>query len=210
MKMNTAFLKSHLGAEISAKGFAHLKYPLSQNHEDLIANLGKVIHQTEIRENSKSSRLLASNQPMHFHTDHNEARYIAWFCNSQSAKGGASLLIDTKDVLKYFSKQSLLLLQEVHVNSHKIFYKDRLSAPLLSINENKVQVYYSSWLLNVPACVKHQKAVALFEEKIRSVTPARILLSEGDLLIIDNHRMLHGREGFPSNSNRWLTRYWIN
>lgn len=207
--MTTTIPKSVLETEIAEKGFSHIKFPTSKNFEEIIASLGEVIQQTEIRENPKSTRLLSSNQGMNFHTDHNAAKFIAWFCNSQSATGGSSLLLDTKNVLQHFSESSLELLQEVSVKTHQVFYSDKLSLPLLSITDSDTTVYYAQWLVNIPACIKHQKALTKFEEEIKSTEPTKLLLSEGDLLIIDNHRMLHGREAFPQNSNRWLTRYWI-
>lgn len=208
--MTLAIAKAIIEVELSEKGFSHIQFPQSKNVDAILAELGQVIQKTEIRENPKSTRLLSSNQGMSFHTDHNNANYIAWFCNSQSASGGQSLLIDTKSILQNFSESSFDLLQEISVKTHQVFYSDKLSVPLLSINDSERQsVYYAEWLVNKPACIKHQKALEQFEHLIKSAVPATLLLSEGDLLIIDNNRMLHGREGFPSHSNRWLTRYWI-
>ncbi len=207
--MTTTFLKAVLETEIADKGYSHLKFPDLKNPEEIISSLGQVIQQTEIKENPKSTRLLASNQGMHFHTDHYAAKYIAWFCNSQSATGGRSLLLDTKNILKHFSESTSALLQEVTVKTHRVFYTDKLSLPLLSLNEDETKVYYAQWLVNIPDSVKHQKALSKFEEEVKSAEPIKLLLSEGDLLIIDNHRMLHGREAFPQHSDRWLTRYWI-
>ena len=208
--MTSTITKSVIECELSEKGFSHIKLPRSENKEEILFTLGQVIQKTEIRENSKSTRLLSSNQGMSFHTDHNAAKYIAWFCNSQSATGGQSLLVDTRKILQKFSVNSLSLLQEISVNTHQVFYTDKLSVPLLSINDSEQNsVYYAQWLVNNPACIKHKKALEKFEQEIKSAEPTKLILSEGDLLIIDNHRMLHGREGFPSHSNRWLTRYWL-
>ena len=208
--MNLAVTKSILECELSEEGFSHIKFPQSKYSKEILSTLGQVIQKTEIRENPKSTRLLSSNQGMSFHTDHNAANFTAWFCNSQSAKGGQSLLVDTKKILQNFSESSLSLLLEISVKTHQVFYADNLSVPLLSINDSEqTSVYYAQWLVNNPACIKHQKALEMFEQEIKSAEPIKILLSEGDLLIIDNHRMLHGREGFPSHSNRWLTRYWL-
>lgn len=207
--MTTTISKSAIEAEIAEKGFSHVKFPKTKNFGSIISSLGEIIQQTEIRENPKSTRLLASNHGMNFHTDHNAAKYIAWFCNSQSSTGGGSLLIDTKSILQHFSESSLNLLQEVSVKTHQVFYGDKLSLPLLSVNGNKTIIYYAEWLVNIPSCIKHKKTLSQFEDQIKSTEPIKILLSEGDLLIIDNHRMLHGREAFPQNSNRWLTRHWI-
>ena len=198
-------------SELSDKGFLHIRNSEGKNVNDLLDSLGEVIQKTEIRENLKSTRLLASNQPMGFHTDHYAAKYIAWFCNSQSSSGGESLLIDTKLILSSFSEGTLDLLKEISVNTHQVFYDDKISVPLLSVNEldQSHSIYYASWLLNIPACSQHKNAHKKLEAEINSAAPIKLLLSEGDVLIIDNHRMLHGREGFPSLSSRWLTRYWL-
>ncbi len=202
---------STIEAEISGKGYAIIRYPDSTNKEAILATLGDVIQTTEIRENPKSTRLLASNQPMDFHTDHNAANFIAWHCNSQSATGGESLLIDTRHILARFSESTLSLLQEINVQTHKVFYDDKLSIPLLLPTDDLAvfAMYYASWLIGPQADIKHTKALEKFQEELLEAKPIEILLSEGDMLIIDNHRMLHGRAGFPPNSNRWLTRYWL-
>lgn len=208
--MNVIMAKSAIECELLEKGFSHIKFPQSKNVQEILSSLGRVIQKTEIREKTRSTRLLSSNHGMSFHTDHNAAKYIAWFCNSQSAAGGESLLVDSKKIFQNFSERSLTLLQEISVKTHQVFYDDKLSIPLLSFNESEQNsVYYAQWLVNTPACIKHQKALEKFEQEIKSATPIKLLLSEGDLLIIDNQRMLHGREGFPSESNRWLTRYWL-
>jgi alpha-ketoglutarate-dependent taurine dioxygenase len=58
--------------------------------------------------------------------------------------------------------------------------------------------------------LQHKSILEKFQNQIDSVKQTKILLSEGDILIINNNRMLHGRNSFPKNSNRWLTRYWIS
>ena len=197
--------------EILEKGYLHIKFPASRNAEEILSSIGSVLLKTEIRENTKSTRLLSSNQKMSFHTDHFSATHIAWFCNSQSSTGGESLLIDTKNILSTFNDAWLELLREISIKTHQIFYGDKLSLPLISdcVNESGKAIYYAQWMVNNPSTAKHQNALEKFEKQIELAKPIKLLLSEGDLLIIDNHRMLHGREGFPSNSNRWLTRYWL-
>lgn len=206
---NTIIKDENFKAKISQTGFIHLKWSEYKNTEKILNQFGEVIQQTEIRENPKSTRLLASNKPMGFHTDHYSAKYIAWFCNSQSSLGGTSLLLDTTDVIGAMSPNALSQLQYVLVRTHQIFYSDKLSLPLLSFDECAPSVYYAKWLVNNPSDIKTHKALQQFEELLENTEPIKVMLSEGDLLIIDNHRMLHGRDGFPEKSNRWLTRYWL-
>jgi hypothetical protein len=202
-------MESRIKNELLQNGYAHIKFPASTCKEDIISSLGQMIQETQIRENPKSTRILASNQAMGFHTDHNAANYIVWFCHSQSAFGGESLLLDINTVLEGFSEKGLALLQEVDVKTHNVFYGDKHTHPLISFTKQRVQVYYSEWLVNQPLSVLHKNELAKFEERIQSTTPIKLLLSEGDMLIVDNKRMLHGRTAFPEKANRWLTRYWI-
>lgn len=198
-----------LKAKVLRTGFIHIKWGEYQNKQSLLNQFGEVIQQTEIKENPKSTRLLASNRPMGFHTDHHSAKYLAWFCNSQSSMGGASLLIDSNQVLNVMSANALSQLQDVYVRTHQVFYSDKLSLPLLSYDKSAPAVYYAKWLVNNPSDPKVHDALSQFENLLEVTEPIKVMLSEGDILLIDNHRMLHGREGFPENSNRWLTRFWL-
>lgn len=175
--METAIQKSVIQTELNDKGYIHVKYPESKNAQQLIQEIGEIIQKTEIRENPNSSRLLASNQSMDFHTDHHAANYIAWFCNSQSAIGGESMLLDTKRIFGRFTESSRSLLQEINVNTHQVFYKDKLSLPLLSILDSNTSVYYAEWLVNQPHSIKHQRALSKFQDLLKSTEPIKILLS---------------------------------
>ncbi len=195
--------------KVNENGFCHIKYPESSDYKDIIDSIGEIILKTEIKENHNSTRLLSSNKSMSFHTDHIKAKYIAWFCNSQSAFGGESLLMDSKNILKKLSSKTISLLKEVNINTHKVFCDDKISLPLLSTYKDQTIIYYAKWLTNPLFSIRHEKALSSFELKFIHTKIEKILLSEGDLLIIDNHRMLHGRNEFPIKSNRWLTRFWI-
>ena len=203
-------IETNMAIEIARKGFIHLSYEKDRNLNETLNKLGNILFQSEIREKKKSTRLLASNLEMPFHTDHHEAKYIAWFCRSQSFTGGDSLIKDTKPIMESLSDSVKGLLSEIKVNSHRVFHSDKFSYPLVEPFADLFHVYYAPWLIVRPGCLKQQKALLLFQTLIESAKVERINLNEGDLLIIDNHRMLHGRSGFPSGSNRWLTRYWIS
>jgi gamma-butyrobetaine dioxygenase len=210
--MITTTASTALQEQLVQKGFVHISYPKSKDYQFILEDLGTIIQTTPIRENPQSTRLLSSNAGMDFHTDHYAAHYVAWLCNSQSATGGESVLIDSFSLLRGYSEQMLYLLSQVTVQSHKVFYNDKPSLPLLSLDEdgNPVSVYYAPWLVNPVFDPKISQALAKFNSDLGSVNHVEILLSEGDLLIIDNHRMLHGRKAFPTGAGRWLTRFWLS
>lgn len=197
--------------QVTREGYCLVKYSEAIAKQDVLAVFGSIVQTTEIRESSTSTRLLASSKPMDFHTDHFSAKFIAWFCNSQSATGGESLLIDMRHVISQYSEAMVSLLHEVYVKTHKVFVDDKSMLPMLAIDsdDNQPSVYYASWLVCPTASIKHQRALEKFEADLKQAQQIELLLSEGDMLIIDNHRMLHGRAGFPLGSGRWLTRYWL-
>jgi Taurine catabolism dioxygenase TauD, TfdA family len=53
------------------------------------------------------------------------------------------------------------------------------------------------------------QAIEQLETTLAGIEPLRFLLKRGDVLVIDNRRILHGREAFPSMSTRRLKRLRI-
>lgn len=198
--------------QVNQSGFVHIPFNESAADRDCLNEFGIIIQTTQIRENPGSTRLLASNEAMDFHTDHFAARYIAWFCNSQSAFGGESLLIDSFSIIKTYSESLLFHLTQISVQSHKVFYNDKPLLPLLQLDEtdNPSSVYFAPWLVNPVYDHKTLMALERFKADVQTTKPFEIKLNEGDMLVIDNHRMLHARNGFPAGAGRWLTRYWLS
>lgn len=202
--METKELKN----EIVEKGYLHIPYPHSLTIDEITSQYGDLIFTTLIKENSQSTRLLSSNSYVDFHTDHINAKYIAWQCQSQSANGGESLLLDGLGIIESASSDLIGALQTVFVKSHRLFYGDKPEYPLYTAKSNTL--YYAPFLCDMPIGSKAIEAINWFQEQIKTARKIEIKLSEGDWLIIDNHRMLHGRKGFEKKSNRLLTRYWLS
>lgn len=193
--------------QVATKGFAHIKLGEGLTLDQFVCDFGDVLFKTLVRENPKSNRSLASNRNVDFHTDHIKAKYILWQCNSQSSMGGESLLLDTRPYLSTISESQKASLSRIAVNCHQLFFGDQTYYPMLS---NEQILYYAPFLCVLPGNKSELLSLAGFQNYILSAPKTEIKLSEGDWLIIDNHRMLHARNGFPSGSNRLLTRYWLH
>lgn len=90
-----------------------------------------------------------------------------------------------------------------------------VSATILSFTKDKVRVNFLPWRIRTLASAKHRTALTKFIEFIRAraaepggVIP--IMLSQGEILIIDNHRVLHGRPPLNERTARNLRRFWIS
>ncbi len=199
---------SQIQQQLIQQGYCHIKFPTALTPEKLSETFGKILFTTLIKENPKSARLLTSNSDVDLHTDHIKAKFIAWECNSQAAIGGESLLLDGYVLLQNIPNDVLNSLQNIVVNSHRLFVDDKSYYPLLS--DDASVIYYAPFLCEMPKGKKEIEAYGWFQNKIKSSPKMEIKLSEGDWLIIDNHRILHGRKGFEQKSNRLLTRYWLS
>jgi len=201
------FYKTHL----IENGYIHIQFSEKNNLNLILKELGEVIQVTEIKESKHSRRFLLSNSSIDFHTDHYKAKFILWFCNSQSSIGGESVIIDSLKIFELFTQIELKLLSEIFVDNHIVFYGDKPKIPLIQFNDIGTikSIFYADWLINKKLRFQHKSILEKFQNQLKSIKSIEILLSEGDILIIDNQRMLHARNGFFENSNRWLTRYWI-
>lgn len=197
-----------LTRELTSRGYIHIPFPNSLDPLTISEILGTTLFTTLIKENPLSTRLLSSNKDVDLHTDHIKAKFIAWQCNSQAAAGGESVLVDGFEVINNASADTINCLQNIYVKSHRLFFDDKAHYPLFSAKDKVL--YYASFLCETPIGGKEKQAYEWFQNKIISAKKTEIKLSEGDWLIIDNHRILHGRKGFPTKSNRLLTRYWLS
>lgn len=182
----------------------------SEKHESILSifkNFGPVIQTTEVRPKNNTKSLVNTVNEMELHTDHPRARWISWECIKQSSEGGFSLLKDTYLALKNIPSDTLNELTKVFINTHhKIFDDDLETYPVLRLDGDKSNwIYYTPWLnKNIG-----NKALDIFLQEIDKCPVTKICLQPGDILIIDNGRMLHGRTAIGGDQNRLLIRRWI-
>lgn len=194
--------------ELAEKGYAYLRNQDESQARALAESLGRVIMITDVMVKEGSQALVTSARSLDFHTDHNKAKYILWFCVKQTDLGGETLLADTWKILRRMSQQSKEDLSRIHLYEHKVFDDDPDSLPLLRFNDNnRPIIYYSFWLVKNKTA--HRKALLEFRSLIEKTEPTRLRLQDNDILIIDNHRILHARTAILGSKNRLLRRYWI-
>lgn len=174
--------------------------------EEYIQLLGSLLYLTDVKAKTDSRSLVTSNRSLGFHTDHSKARYIMWYCVKQAVEGGETMLLDAYSIYQQLPSEYQEQLQNIYLFEHDVFDDDKNIYPLVSFDdESKLKIYYSFWLLNKE--YREHPAVMYWERLIHQSQPIRFLLQPGDILIIDNQRMLHARTAFEGN--RHLKRYWI-
>lgn len=149
---------------------------------------------------------LSSSDPMSLHTDHPAVVGIAWYCEQQSDEGGDSVLLDFSGAVTQLNRSTLATLAKVKVAVPAVLPAFRqLHCPLLS----ESGIYYAKWLV-APGADDEAAALAELECIIESASPIKLRLAPGNLLVIDNKRMLHGRSGIVEKaSKRQMIRHWM-
>jgi hypothetical protein len=213
-------------ARLPREGYVHVERALPEDTFTAAAGrLGTITMRTDIRVDAAADDALRlARDPLHadrpsvyraerlsYHTDTPMADVLAWYCVAQDAADGSSALVDTGDLAHHFDAEELAAMERVRVRyraggeaGHEIFD----DYPLLAAK----QIYYVPWLVSPDLDEHERKLVARFDDylaKKDATVPIRIRLTPGEMLFIDNHRVLHGRSELPPDSRRHLVRLYI-
>ena len=87
-----------------------------------------------------------------------------------------------------------------------MYPENRNSNPIVREVEGQRRFYYSFWLAR-----EKYRELSVFKkwrDLIQNSTHVKLRLKENDVLVIDNHRIFHGRTEIIGERN--LKRFWIN
>jgi hypothetical protein len=196
-------------------GYVHVSTNFTQEDFYELANaLGKIINKSDINIQISSDRLYKQPQKIDFHTDGPDADIVGWFCVKQDAYEGHSALLDSRQILKRFSYEELSLLGTIMI-CYPMGNRVNKEVPLIQKTiAGHYALCYLPWSNSYFNLSPSQMAVysafkyAVSDEASKQLI--RIRLHEDEILLIDNKRILHGREKVEKNSLRMLKRVWIN
>lgn len=173
--------------------------------------LGEIVNDTLVRVVVGKRTYLAQPDPIPFHTDHPKADIIAWRCESQDGIDGASRLIDGYHVLQQLAAAERAILKTLELPAMVRLGDPATPTPILAGESSNPRVFYAPWLEPISRPPDSHKALLAFRLALdREEGSARsIRLRPGQVLLVDNHRVLHGRRSLLPNSTRKLRRLWI-
>lgn len=195
--------------ELEELGFVWIKNGGKEYFERACEELGEIIFVTDVKVNLESRALVTSEKGLDFHTDHHKANFIAWYCIEQTDKGGESILQDANKVFELLNDDEQEELKKVMLFEHKVFEDDKDTYPFVIEKDNKREFYYSFWLADETISVKQKNIIKKFQKLTNEIEYIKLKLNPTDALIIDNHRILHGRTAIEGSKNRFLKRFWI-
>jgi hypothetical protein len=194
--------------ELLNAGFLHLTNQSEVQLNELINSLGHVIFTTDVVVMPESKGMVTSTRGLDFHTDHHKAKYIIWYCYKQTDLGGDSILMDAEKIYQQLSDDHKNKLKSIELFEHKIFPDDKESNPFVATDEKgNRKFYYSFWLVKNED--KQNPALIEFQSLIKKSEPIKLNLKQRDILVVDNHRIFHGRTPIEGSKDRFLKRFWI-
>jgi hypothetical protein len=122
------------------------------------------------------------------------------FCDRAAAEGGETLLCDTWDLLDRIERTDGALLSELFDRTRSIsFVFGDVFGPTVCLRGGSLVFTHS------PRREPSDPVAARLAEFIASTPLARVRVLDGEVLVADNHRLLHGRTAF-SDGRRHFTR----
>lgn len=195
---------------VAERGWCLLRRAGAMALLDVLEGLGQVIHVEEVVVAAGAGSLVKSDRALPLHTDHHRADFIVWHCLAQSDQGGETLLADAVDAWAALPDVQRTALTRVQLKEHSVFAGDEQRHPMVTTRpDGRVRVYYSYWLLEGGLDPEARAAFEAFACAVDGDRTFKLRLEPGDVLCIDNGRMLHGRTAIEGAKARHLRRYWI-
>lgn len=189
-------------------GWAHLANQTEEQLNDITDSLGEIIFTTDVVVKPKSKSMVTSAGGLSFHSDHPKAKYIVWFCYKQTDNGGNTILVDADKAFQKLSVEEQKELGQINCFEHKIFTDDLQFYPLVQSYNGERKFYFSYWLVKEKD--KQNPSLQHFQELLNNSEFVQLRLKPNDILIVDNHRIFHGRTEIIGSQDRHLRRYWIS
>jgi alpha-ketoglutarate-dependent taurine dioxygenase len=178
-----------------------------------LAVLGAVIQKERVALRAGAHAYLAKPGAVPLHTDHPEAKWVAWYCEAQDANDGANQLLDARPVIEALSPGRRATLHTAQLQCPRVEGGPPvLTYPVLKVGERGERLFCSPWLRAVGGDLVHQSAIDELRTRLKERTETHsvfVQLKPGDALVIDNGRVLHGRGQISETSRRVLHRRWV-
>ena len=193
--------------------------------DGFLSSLGRVISKIEVSPISESRSLVKSIHQMPPHTDHYLAKYIVWHCIRQDPLNGSSVMVDGIQLYKSLPKETQEVLDRIrlklspkHMRISRLLLSEDSDPgpklqefhPMISKSDTDTRIFYQHWMVEGILDQQEKTAFQEYIAEVRNAKETRILLSPGECLVVDNGRMLHGRDSLSEDSNRLLIRYWVS
>jgi len=203
---------STITESVQRTGWCRLGPMNDAEYRTLVGQLGKPWCETAVELRPDVRSYLCKPEPVPFHTDHPDADWMSWRCEVQDESDGAQQLIDGLEALRACGPRVREALMHVHAEVKVRGDSPPSKVPIVRATPAGDRLFFAEWIKPIE-CDPHSASAFAFlrDEMLRRADShvQEVRLSEGEVLIVDNGRLLHGRKGLGSVSKRRLRRFWI-
>lgn len=174
--------------------------------------LGKPWCETAVTLRADVRSYLCKPEPVPFHTDHPEADWMAWRCEVQDDVDGTQQLLDGLEALRACGPRVREALTRIHVEVRVRQDMPPAKVPIVRMAPDGDRLFFASWIRPLENDSFSLEAFAALKGEIDRRSESDVFdirLTEGEVLVIDNGRLLHGRKAIAPTSKRRLRRFWI-
>lgn len=193
-------------------GWYRLGPATDAEYRAMVERIGRAWCETAVELRPDVRSYLCRPEPVPFHTDHPEADFIAWRCEQQDNADGSQQLVDGWAALEACGRGVRDALTHVHAEVKVRGDSPPSRWPIVRPSPNGDRLFYADWIKPIEVDPHSGAVFEALKAEIRRCTESHVeefRLSEGEVLIIDNGRYLHGRRALAGESRRRLRRFWI-
>ena len=150
-------------------------------------------------------------------------KYVLMCCLNQAKKGGSSIIVSMENIYNYLkikNKKVLRILEKEFFFERRGFGKKIFLRPIFKKDKNKISFRYLREYIeagyqkkNKILDIKRIKALDVLDKLMKKKQFQQMhKISKGDMIILNNNVMAHGRSSFSikqNTKNRSLIRLWI-
>ena len=182
--------------DVRAKGWSLVRALSPEGARAAIDKVGRILLETRVVEGGQSGSAAVT-----LHTDSWRAEVVAWYCHARAEAGGDMVLVDAREALALLDPADLRALAAIRLGV------DGAATPLVRDGPGAPALYFVP--SEIPEARRRAACVLRFRAALATLSPITFRLARGDLLTIDNTRMLHGRAALEGGPPRELTRWWV-
>ncbi|MGO4569323.1 TauD/TfdA family dioxygenase [Rhizobium sp. 2YAF20] len=196
-----------LHADIRVNGWTTVSKANQFVFDTITGQLASTLYDSDIRLDNSKTHNVAKPQAIPYHCDSPRAFYIAWICVDAGQRSVPLDIVDTLVTLDLLPQHTIEILKSIRLGFNCRVSNRLCSMPILSVSANqKTTVFFNPW--NIPKNLTDEQydAIEQFQQAIDKSPSKQVAFETGDILMIDNHRMVHGRQSLDQGSTRHLIR----